>query len=369
MKKFFKYFFLTICAAVVLGTFVWLWKKSRPTVESYELLAVERGDIENMTVTTGKISPRDEVLIKPNQISGIISELRKEAGDYVRVGDVIAVIQVIPEMASLNSAESRVKIAEIELERVEGEYTRRKQLFEKGLLSGEDMEKANADWLKALEELATAQDNLDIVRDGISRKASAVSNTQIRSTIDGMILDIPVKVGNQVIQANTFNEGTTIATIANMSDMIFIEDIDETEVGKIKVGTPIKITIGALNEMKFDAELEFISPMSKEENGAVLFEFKAAAHIPDSVTVRAGYSANAEIILESARDALLVPEGAVSFENDSTFVYVVTDSLSVPQVFERTPVTLGISNGIKAVITSGLSESDKVRGNLIVKKK
>lgn len=369
MKKFFKYFFLLIAGLIVLGTFVWLWQKSRPTVERYELLSVERGDIENMTVTTGKISPRDEVDIKPNQISGIISELRKEAGDYVRVGDVIAVVQVIPEMSSLNAAESRVKVAEIELERVEAEYNRRKQLYEKGLLSGEDMENSTAEWLKTIEEVETAKDNLDIVRDGISRKASSVSNTQIRATIDGMILDVPVKVGNSVIQANTFNEGTTIATVANMNDMLFIGDIDETEVGKISVGTPIKVTVGALNEIKFDAELEFISPKAKEENGAVLFEFKAAAHIPDSITIRSGYSANAEIILESARDAILVPESAVSFENDSTFVYIATDTLAVPQLFERKPVKIGITNGIQAVITEGLDEGDKVRGNLVIEKK
>ncbi|MCC8035689.1 MAG: efflux RND transporter periplasmic adaptor subunit [Rikenellaceae bacterium] len=368
MKKFFKYFLLVILALCILGTFVWLWKKSRPAVEKYELVAVEIGDLENTTVTTGKISPRDEVEIKP-QINGIIAELRKEAGDIVRAGDIIATIKVIPEMAQLNSAESRVKVAQIELERMEAEYYRRKELYDKGLIAGEEMEKATADWMKAIEELENSKDNLDIVKEGASRKTSSESNTLIRSTIDGMILDVPVKVGNSVIQANTFNEGTTIATVANMGDMIFIGDIDETEVGKIEVGTPIKVTIGALNEVKFDALLEYISPLSKEENGAILFEFKAAAHIPDSVTVRAGYSANAEIVLEAARGAVLVPESTISFENDSTFVYIAKDTVSMPQIFDRRAVTLGITNGIKAVVTDGVREGDMLRGNLIVDRK
>ncbi len=368
MKKFLKYFIFVIIALCVIGTFVWLWQKSRPSIEMYELVTVEIGDLENMTVTTGKISPRDEVAIKP-QINGIIAELRKEAGDLVKAGDIIATIKVIPEMATLNSAESRVKVAQIELERVEAEYNRRRLLYDQGLISTEEMDQLTSTWLKALEELENSQDNLDIVKEGASKKISSESNTLIRSTIDGMILDVPVKVGNSVIQANTFNEGTTIATVANMGDMIFIGDIDETEVGKIEVGIPIKVTVGALNEIKFDAELEYISPLAKEENGAILFEFKAAAHIPDSVTIRAGYSANAEIILESARNAVLIPESTITFENDSTFVYIARDTVSVPQVFERSSVTLGITNGIKAVITEGLQEGDVLRGNLIVERK
>ncbi|MCL2739386.1 MAG: efflux RND transporter periplasmic adaptor subunit, partial [Bacteroidales bacterium] len=228
MKKIFKIFVWTLVGAVVLGTFYMLWKKSQPKEVEYDIITVDTGDIENTSVATGKVSPRDEVMIKP-QVSGIISELRKKAGDLVKAGEIIAVVKVIPEMASLNAAESRVKIAEINFNQITAEYERQKRLFERGVIASQEMEKAQADFDKGFEEFENAKNNLDIVRDGISRKMAQQSNTQIRSTIDGMILDIPVKVGNSVIQSNTFNDGTTIATVANMNDMIFIGKVDETE--------------------------------------------------------------------------------------------------------------------------------------------
>lgn len=364
MKKALKITALIIVILIVLGTFVFLALKGMPKDVKYEIVTVEEGSIENSTVATGKVSPRDEVLIKP-QISGIISELRKEAGEYVKAGDIIATVKVIPEMTQLNSAESRVTIAQISLTQIKAEYDRQKQLFAKGVIAKEEMDKSEADYRKAMEEMENSKDNLDIIKNGISKKTAQYSNTQIRSTITGMILDVPVKVGNSVIQSNTFNDGTTIATVANMNDMIFIGKIDETEVGRIHQNMPMKLSIGAIEKQKFDAILEYIAPKGTEENGAILFEIKAAARIPDTTMVRAGYSANAEIVLSKKEKILTIPESCVTFSNDSSFVYILRDSLDNKQNFEKRNIVVGLSDGIKVEVKSGLAKGDRVRGNEI----
>jgi len=367
MKKFFRILGIIVLVAIVLGTFYMLWSKSKPKIEEYDILSVTKANIENTSVATGKVAPRDEILIKP-QISGIISELRKEAGDLIKAGEVIAVVKVIPEMASLNSAESRVKVAEINYNQVKTEYERQKRLFERGVIANPEIEKAQADFDKSGEELQNAKSNLEIIRDGISKSMSEQSNTQIRSTIDGMILDIPIKVGNSVIQSNTFNDGTTIAAVANMNDMIFIGKVDETEVGRVNVGMPMKLMIGAILNTKFDAELEYVSPKGVEENGAILFEIKAAASIPDSVVIRAGYSANAEIVLAKVDSVLAIPETALSFGGDTTFVHILIDSLAKPMVFEKKQIKTGISDGINIEVKEGLDLNTKLRGNLKIQK-
>ena len=211
-----------------------------------------------------------------------------------------------------------------------------------------------------------AQDNLEIVRDGIARRSAQYSNTQIRSTVTGMILDVPVKVGNSVIQSNNFNDGTTIATIADMSDMIFKGKIDETEVGRLKEGMPISLTVGALTDEKFNAVLEYISPKGTEENGSILFEIKAAVTIPDTVFVRSGYSANAEIILEKRDSVVAIPESAVEFEGKKTYVQLVTDTINKPQQFKKKEVELGLSDGIKIEVKKGITVKDLIRGNKII---
>lgn len=361
MKKIFSIIGVLLIAVVVVGVFVFLWNKSQPKDVVYEIVEVVDGDIENTTVATGKVSPRDEVLIKP-QIAGIIETVLKKAGDHVKAGEVIATIQVVPESSSLSSAESQVNIAKINLNLSSADYNRQKQLFEKGVISKEEMDKADADYKKAKEDAENAKDNLDIIRTGVSKKTAKYSNTQIRSTIDGMILDIPVKVGNSVIQSNNFNEGTTIATVANMNDMIFIGKVDETEVGRIHVGMPIRLSIGAIDNKKFDAQLEYVAPKGVEENGAILFEIKAAAQITDTIDIRAGYSANAQIMVAGAKGVLTVPESTVSFSNDSAFVYVLTQE-TPKQVFDKKHVTVGLSNGINIEVKSGLTKGQKVRGN------
>ncbi|MDR1707473.1 efflux RND transporter periplasmic adaptor subunit [Dysgonomonas sp.] len=364
MKKILRIILLVLLVLIVVGTFFFLWKKSQPKKVVYEIITADIGDVENTSVATGKVSPRDEILIKP-QISGIVSEVMKEAGDFVNVGDIIATVKVIPDVAQLNSAESQVNVAQINLTQIKSEYERQKQLFSKGVIAKEEMDKSEADYKKALEEVEKSKDNLDIIKSGISKKTAQYSNTQIRSTITGMILDVPVKVGNSVIQANTFNDGTTIATIANMNDMIFIGKIDETEVGRVHAGMPIKLSVGAIENKKFDATLEYIAPKGIEENGAILFEIKAAARIPDTIVVRAGYSANAEIVLAKIEKVLTIPESTVTFSNDSAFVYILKDTTDHKQVFDKKHIMVGLSDGIKVEVKSGLKKGDKIRGNEI----
>ena len=344
MKKYLKITLLVVVAAIFIGTFIFLYQKSKPKTTVYETITPEIADLEKTTVATGKVEPRDEVLIKP-QISGIISEVYKEAGQTIKQGEVIAKVKVIPELGQLNSAESRVRVAEISTAQAETDHERIKKLYNDKLISREDYEKSEVEIKKAREELQTAKDALEIIKEGITKNSASFSSTLIRSTIDGLILDVPIKVGNSVIMSNTFNDGTTIATVANMNDLIFKGKIDETEVGRIHEGMPVKLTIGALQNLTFDAELEYISPKGVEENGANQFEIKAAVHAPDSVQIRSGYSANAEIVLQRAQKVLAVPEGIIEFSGDSTFVWVMTDSIP-EQKFERRQIKTGMSDGI-----------------------
>jgi len=366
-KKILRILLIVIVLGAVLGTFFFLWKKAQPVVTVYEIVTPEVGNVETKTVATGNVEPRYEVLIKP-QISGIISELYKEAGQMVKEGEIIAQIKVIPEMVQLNSAESRVNVAEISLRQVEETFKRDETLFNQGVIAREDFDLSHANYLKAKEERGNAQSALEIIRDGIARNSKVASTTQIRSTITGMILDVPVKVGNSVIQSNNFNDGTTIATVANMNDMIFRGNVDETEIGRITEGMPIKLTVGAMESRVFDALLEYVSPKGVEKNGAIQFEIKAAITIPEDAFVRAGYSANAEIVLKRAEGVLTIPESTVEFKGDSAFVQLVKQE-KPEQIFERHPVTTGLSDGIKIEVKEGLTANDRIRGSAVDPKK
>lgn len=361
MKKVFKFVALTVVALVFIGTFVFLYSKSRPETVVYQELPVTVMDLSRTSVVTGKVEPRNEVNIKP-QINGIISELYKEAGEMVQAGEVIAKLKVIPDMGSLSSAESRLRLSEMNLSQSKTDYNRQKALYDKGLVSAEEYEKVLQAYNQAQEERAAAKEALEVIRDGVSSSNAGSSSTLIRSTITGLILDIPVKVGNSVIQANTMNDGTTVATVANMSDLIFNGSIDETEVGSLVEGMPMRITIGALPDYSAEATLEYISPKATENNGANQFQIKAAITPSDTHTIRAGYSANAEIVLQEVKAALSVPESALEFAADSIFVY----RMSQPQVFERIPVTTGMSDGINIQVLSGLKEGEVVRGTQVI---
>ena len=320
--------------------------------------------IQKTTIITGKIEPRNEVNIKP-QISGIISELLKEPGDYVNAGDVIAKVKVIPDMAQLSSAEMRVRLAEINLKQAETDFQREENLFKQNLVSADEFDKIKISLSQAKHEKVAAQDALEVVRDGVSKSNAKASSTLIRSTISGVILDIPVKVGNSVILSNTFNDGTTIATVANMNDLIFRGNIDETEVGQLVNGMNMKITIGALQDLKFDAALEYVSPKAVESNGTNQFEIKAAVKLSEGGKIRAGYSANAEIVLAKADKVLSIPESAIEFSGDSTFVYIVKGA-GKNKTYDRTYVETGLSDGVNIEIKKGLTNKDKVRGPEIV---
>ena len=359
MKKLLKISALVLVVLLFIGTFVFLYQKSRPAPTVYQTLSAERRTLERTTVVTGTIEPRDEVLIKP-QISGIIAELYKEAGQQVKRGEVIAKVTVIPEMSQLNSAENRLRLARMNERQARTDLDRMQQLRDDKLVSAEEFEKTQLAYDQAREELTAADDALQIVKEGVSRSNASYSTTLIRSTIDGLILDVPVKVGNSVIMSNTFNDGTTIASVADMQDLIFKGTIDETEVARIHEGMPVKITIGALEGPR----LEYIAPkVSTAAGTANQFEIKAAVTIPRDVRIRAGYSANAEVVLEHKERTLSVPEGAIEYAGDSTFVYVLT--AAKPQQFARRAVKTGMSDGLNIEITEGLKPGDKVRGNLV----
>lgn len=365
MKKYLKVIIATIVVLIFIGTFVFLYEKSKPQPVVYDEFTPKVTDISKTTVITGSIEPRDEVEVKP-QISGIITEIYKEAGEMVKSGEVIAKVKVIPDMGQLSSAESRVRLAEINLKQAKVNFDREKQLYDKQLVSAEEYDNVRQALDQAREEKTAAIDALEVVRDGVSRSNASASSTLIRSTISGLILDVPVKVGNSVILSNTFNDGTTIATVADMSDLIFKGNIDETEVGQLVTGMPMRITIGALQNLKFEARLEYISPKATDNNGANQFEIKAAVTVPQGNAIRSGYSANAEIELASAKGVLTVPESAIEFSGNDTYVYVIKGS-GDDKTYERRKVATGLSDGINIEIKSGLKKSEKVRGPQKVK--
>ena len=351
---------IALVAILILGTFVYLFKRSQPKEIQYQELKPAMGSISKSTVVTGKIQPRDEVNVKP-QINGIISELYKEAGQTVQQNEVIAKLKVIPDMSQLSSAQSRVRLAEVNLKQAQTNYDREKALYDKQLVSAEEYEKVRQALQQAKEEQAIAKETLEIVRDGVSSSNKSGSTTLIRSTISGLILDVPVKVGNSVTMSNTFNDGTTIATVANMNDLIFDGNIDETEVGRLHVGLPVRITVGALQDVHFDAALEYISPKATESGGTNLFEIKASVSVPDSITIRSGYSANAEIVLQQVKDVLTLPESAIQYEGEQTYVFVLEGADYV-----RRDVVTGLSDGVNIEIKEGLKEGETVRGPQII---
>ena len=360
MKKYKKFIVAGLVAVIFIGTFVFLWIQSQPKPVEYEEFTPKVTDIKKTTVVTGKIQPRNEISVKP-QISGIITEIYKEAGQMVTAGEVIAKVKVIPDMSSLASAQARVRLAQINLKQAKTDLDREKLLYDKGLVSADEYEKVRIVHQRDAEELQAANDNLEVVREGVSSSNADMSSTLIRSTISGLILDIPVKVGNTVILSNTFNDGTTIATVANMGDLIFDGNIDETEVGKLVTGMPMKITIGALQDEKLTASLEYIAPKAETSNGANQFEIKAAIKGVDGNKIRSGYSANAEIVLAQANHVLTVPESAIEFQGSDTYVYVIKGE-GEKKTYKRTKVTTGLSDGINIEIKSGITAKDKVRG-------
>lgn len=364
MKKTLKIIGWSILGIAVIAVFVLLIKKNAPKKETYKIETVEKTDaLENKTILTGRINPRNEILLKP-QLSGIIAEINHEPGDYVSQGEVIARIEVVPDMMQSSNAESQVKLNEINFQKAEERYLRDKGLFEKGIIAKEEFETSSANYFSAKENLQSSKEARDIVQTGISSRTRSTSTTLVRSTISGMILDIPVKVGTSVIQANTFNDGTTIASVANMQDVIFTGEADETIVGKLQVGSDVKVSIGALGEQTFKAKVEYISPKGTEKNGTMYFEIRAAVEVSKDSNIRAGYSANGEVILSGVYNVLTLSESCITYEGEDAYVEKVLSE--DPLKTERTKVVTGLSNGVSVEIKEGLKEGDKVKGIALI---
>ena len=366
MKKFFRILLWSLVGVLFIGTFVYLFIKSQPSETRYELVSPTMSDIERTTILTGTIEPRDEIEIKP-QVSGIISEINVEAGDMVKEGDVVARIKIIPDEGQLSSALSRIETAKINLEDARVKHERNTLLLEKKVISREEYEATATTLALSKAELDAARDAYSIVKEGVSRTNAKESNTLVRATITGLVLDVPVKVGSSVIQANTMNDGTTVATVADMNNLIFKGKVDETEVGQLSVNQPMEISIGALPDLSLDAVIENIAPKGTETNGANTFEIKAAINVPEGRQLRAGYSANASVMLNSARGVLTVPESVIEWAGDKTYVYVLTDSVK-EQKFARTEVATGISDGINIEVKSGVDKTARLRGAMINEK-
>ena len=371
MKKFFKILLWVAVGVLFVGTFVYLFLNSRGKTPEYELVSPSMATIERTTVLTGNIEPRDEIEIKP-QISGIISEVLVEAGDHVKEGDIVARIKVIPDETQLSSAQNRVKLAEIALEQQRLTYERTLSLYKKKYESRERYETDLAAFRQAEAELDQARDQLAIVRDGVSASNAQGSNTLVRSTVTGVVLEVPVKVGTSVIQANTFNDGTTIAKVADMTDLIFKGKVDETEVDLLAEGMPVSISVGAVPGSAISARIEKIAPIATDESGTNTFEVKAALRADNDSLVqrlRAGYSANATVTLERADSTFSVPERIVEYSGDSAFVYLLTSAPEArPQQFERKYVKTGVSDGLQVQVKQDASDkalttSSLLRGN------
>lgn len=357
MNKYVKYGIIGVLTLGILYAVVYFLKQNSTPAQLYKTESLEKKDIVNKVIVTGKVIPEDEINIKP-QISGIIDNIYLEEGVEVKAGDLIASIKVVPNEQSLNQAAGRVRNAELALNNAKIEYNRNKALFDKGVIASQDFNTQQLTYDQAQQELKNARADYQIIRKG-SAGGSSSANTNIRATVSGTILEIPVKEGDQVIQSNNFNDGTTIATIADMTKMIFEGEVDEAEVGKLNIGMPLEISLGALEKNKFNANLKFIAPKGVETEGAVQFKIEGDLVVNDSIYVRAGYSANASIVLEEKKDVLTLKEALLQFDKETEKPFVEIEIAE--NEFERKELELGVSDGIDVEVVSGLEEGAKVK--------
>jgi HlyD family secretion protein len=356
LKKIRNIILLTLLVGGFIWTFYFLYQKSQKPPEVFKTVSPFDTAIIKKTVATGSVTPPKEVNMK-SQVSGIIEKLYIVAGQQIKQGDVIAKIKIIPNMLNMANAENRVNTAQLNYDNAKLEFERNKALFDQNVISKSEFQTIDLRIKSSLAELEAAQNQLQIIQDGVSKSSGSVSNTLVKSTITGMVLDVPVKEGGQVIESNTFNEGTTIASVANMGEMIFEGKLDESEVGKVQTGMDIVLTIGAIDKESFKANLEYIAPKGVTENGAIQFLIRASIHKDNSAFLRAGYSANADIILAKKDKTLAIPESVLQFENEKSFVEAETS----PQKFEKRFVKTGLSDGINIEITEGLKKGDKIK--------
>jgi len=347
-------------AAVILGALfatAYFIKTNNKSIIEYDTETAIITDIEKKTVVTGKVIPEDEVEIKP-QIQGIIEGLFVKEGDLVQTGDLLAKIKVVPNEQNLNSARGRLQNSKIVLNNAKIEFDRNQDLLKKGIISRQQFQNVELQYNQALQSVSNAESDLEIIRSG-SAGGAASANTNIRATVPGTILEIPVEEGFQVIASNSFNAGTTIATIADMKKMIFEGKVDEAEVGKLRVGMPLEVNLGAIEDQSLDAELKFIAPKGNEEQGAVQFIIEADLFLNDSLFIRAGYSANASLVLERKDSIMAISEALLQFdrETEKPYVQVLIDE----QEFERRDVEIGISDGVNVEVVSGITMEDKIK--------
>ena len=347
-------------AAVILGALfatAYFIKTNNKSVIEYDTESAIITDIEKKTVVTGKVIPEDEVEIKP-QIQGIIEGLFVKEGDLVQTGDLLAKIKVVPNEQNLNSARGRLQNSKIVLNNAKIEFDRNQDLLKKGIISRQQFQNVELQYNQALQSVSNAESDLEIIRSG-SAGGAASANTNIRATVPGTILEIPVEEGFQVIASNSFNAGTTIATIADMKKMIFEGKVDEAEVGKLRVGMPLEVNLGAIEDQSLDAELKFIAPKGNEEQGAVQFIIEADLFLNDSLFIRAGYSANASLVLERKDSIMAISEALLQFDRETEKPYVQV--LIGEQEFERRDVEIGISDGVNVEVLSGITMEDKIK--------
>ncbi len=358
MKKGTTIFILILIVVLFVGALYYLSTKNKKDPEVFTTELPEKRNVVKTTVATGNIVPKEEILIKPN-ISGLVEEVYVEAGNFVKAGDLIAKISVIPNVGNLNAAQNQVQSSKINLENQQKVFERFKNLYDKGIIPANEFDPIEAGYLQAQQTYQAALENLEIVKTGSTKGMGQSALTLIKSTITGMVLEIPVKKGNQVIETNNFNEGTTIAVLADINNMIFEGKVDESEVGKIKENMEVEITIGALPDIKYNAILDFIAPKGVSENGAIQFEIKGTLDSKQDNFVRAGLSANASIILDKADSVLVIKESLLQFDSDSKqpFVEIETNT----NVYEKKNVELGLSDGIYVEIKGGINERDKVK--------
>ena len=357
MKKFFKILLVVVFIALLGFSGKYLIDSNSKSPIVFTTEKTFRTSIEEKTVATGKVVPEDEVEIKP-QISGIIEKIFVEEGAAIKTGDLIAKVKVVPNEQSLNSARGRVKNVQIVLNNSKTEYDRNKALFEKGVISSQDFNAIELNYNRAKQDVSNAQSDLQIIRLG-SAGGSSSANTNIRATVSGTILEIPVKEGDQVIESNNFNAGTSIATIADLNKMIFEGKVDEAEVSKLKIDMPLKVSLGAIRDKEFDAKLKFIAPKGNEEQGAVQFKIEGEVFLDKEYFVRAGYSANASIVLDVKEDILAIKEALLQFDRKTEEPYV--EIKTGDQEFEKRDVEIGLSDGINVEILSGITEDDEIK--------
>lgn len=366
MKRTFTISILVLILVVFVGAMFYLYKKNQESPVVYKTEKPSEKDIVKQTVATGNIVPKEEILIKPN-ISGIINRIYIKAGDTIAVNDLIAELKVVPNVSNLANAKNQISTAKIALDNEERMYNRQKELYDKGVISANDFDQAQVAFDQAKQTYSAAKQTYEIIKTGTTSGVGTAANTKIRSTISGMVLDVPVKEGNQVIEANNFNEGTTIATLANVDKMIFKGKVDESEVGKITEGLPLEITVGAIENKKFKAVLDYIAPKGIDENGAVQFEIEGTLENLEKTFIRAGLSANASIILDRADNVLAIKESLLQFDEKTNVPYVEIKKGN-EQNFTRKDVVLGVSDGIYVEIKEGISKNDEIKiWNPIVK--